>query len=217
MKIQINIVLILLCLHFAVSCQQKEDCGKCTDEGKVYMYEKPDNHWIKIYQKEEGLYLSFSQNPSEHIPLEEIEYGGHYIITSIKSTQKNAEGGSKIEAQIKIVFQEESLEVSGLSPDEQTLIFRRIKEEGLTQFLPVRKRKVYTKVGQSAFIREKKISKDFYKNLAQVLCYYGVMYEEKEGRIYVSTLRYYEEEELMWNCTRKAHDVQWLKSHACEE
>lgn len=216
MKKQIKLLLLLLCLQFSVSCQPKEDCEKCDEEAKTYVYKKSENDWISLYKQGENIAIRFSQNPSQSIPLEITEEGADYLMVSAKSQQKNTSGGSKIESQIKLVFQGENLEVSGLAPDNEPLIFERIAESYMTLFLPLRQRKIHTRIGQSAFIRDKNTPEDFYKNLAQVLCYYGVLYEEKEGKIYISTKRYYEEEELMWNYTTKAEDEKWLEAHPCE-
>ncbi len=220
MQKQLTVILPFLCLSFLFACQSTEDCEKCTQPDNVYIYEKSANDWIKIYQSPDdptnaNLRMSFSQNPSEQLPLEVMEMGAFDQVVRIKSAQKNAQGGNKIEAKFKVTFKEDQLQVVGLIPGK-TLIFKRIKAENLVLFLPVRKRVMKTGIRQSTFYRDKNIPADFYKNLGQVLCYYGEQYQEKGGKIYISALKY-QYQEGMWNYSNKANDGSWLKENPCKK
>lgn len=195
----------------------------CQSQSKEqYLYEAEHDNWLLLELEGESIQLSMSQNPAQKIPLEIVEEGENYKVVQgypIESKQRNASGGPKIafEPEMKLTFEGEQIKMTGLFLEEEELVFSLLQEDNLVLFLPVRRREVHTRIGQSAFYKDEQVSESFYKNLEQVICndLGSPDYEKIDGKIYVSVTEY-QNQELMWNYTNKAEDEEWLATHPCE-
>lgn len=211
---KIKVLVSILLLGLFLSCQSKTK--------QHYLYESENEDWMMLELEGESIHLSFSQNPTQKIPLEVVEQGEDYKLVKgqrIESKQRNASGGPKItfEPEMKLTFVGDEIKVTGFFADGEELIFRLLREDNLVLFLPIRRREMHTKVGQSAFYKDEQIQEAFYENLEQVICNYldTPDYQKIDGKIYISATEY-QNQELMWNYTNKAEDEEWLATHPCE-